>query len=331
MVPGTHSSGRPGRRAEGQWVDRKIQRKSRVLPCFTMKYRGGLWLPAQSYYTLNQFLENDCVILGLGGRPSSLLLALEGAAGPQNPGETNPRSPACFQPAVQISWAEFEPGVMFKTGNFTENGRCDATTIPESAKDWTNSDEELTLCDLCAQMFWNKEYVRQSGGTVSCANASRQCPSRPQGEQHTAIRKNSAVPIEALLINMNPILAPDLGRLYSRHQWWATGLLPESYVEDEKGAKLVTWTPSFSYRIILRLQLHIEGRQSQSLQSGDYPRPMDPSDANLDSIEVAKQFAKDIGTNKTQLELASFVQNLAPCTGDLILFLVVSNCHAWGC
>ena len=39
---------------------------------------------------------------------------------------------------------------------------------------------------------------------------------------------------------------------------------------------------------------------------------MDPSDANLDSIEVAKQFAKDIGTNKTQLELASFVQNLAP-------------------
>lgn len=77
-----------------------------------------------------------------------------------------------------------------------------------------------------------------------------------------------------------------------------------------------------------------KGRQSQSLQSGDYPRPMDPSDAsdaNLDSIEVAKQFAKDIGTNKTQLELASFVQNLAPCTGDLILFLVVSNCHAWGC
>ena len=34
---------------------------------------------------------------------------------------------------IGFSWAEFEPGVMFKTGNLTENGRSDGTKIPEPA------------------------------------------------------------------------------------------------------------------------------------------------------------------------------------------------------
>ena len=61
----------------------------------------------------------------------------------------------------------------------------------------------------------------------------------------------------------------------------------------------------------LQTSIAYEERQSHSLQK-KYTHRMDrPSDANLDT-EVAKQFATDIGTNKTQLELASFVQNLAP-------------------
>lgn len=127
-------------------------------------------------------------------------------------------------------------------------------------------------------------FVRKCSETRNIfVKAAEQCPvptrlAHPvrRGEQHTAIRKNSAVPIETLLINMNPILASDLGRPYSRHQWWATGLLPESYGKDEKGAKRVTWTPSFSYRIILRLQLHKKGAPKSEFAERRLPPPHGP-------------------------------------------------------
>ena len=178
MVPGSHSSGRPGRRAEGQWVDWKIYWKSGFYIWF---YHVLPWNIGVSYGCTTFSWNNSWKTIAFDFHQSPCCWRSRWTAKSWRNESTKHGG---FLVRIGFSWAEFEPGVMFKTGNLTENGRSDGTKIPEPAPKGFDSFWRRTH-PLFATVLNQGVCSSKRRSSVLCQRVSvaRKCPPC-EGKQH---------------------------------------------------------------------------------------------------------------------------------------------------